>query len=242
MNQPPLSALACQNKTQPLKTCQWFNWSKLNLPMSNSWFEMFSEICLLHHWGTSSRQRKTEIERRKSVHTVQKGGKKPWITRLPVCCKEGGGGIFCFATVRQLRPVQYSTQSAHGGGVLSCTESTPVLEGSHYIVFTIVCNWGKKKKRGGSKRRRRKPMSLCWIDSAGNWSSDHLSLPALQDLFTPSNSGATSSAEPFFSSFFCQMPDSHTAVFLRPANSDTRATPDDESWRQSKLHEYWCGG
>lgn len=83
---------------------------------------------------------------------MQKGGKKPWITRLPVYCKEGGGGFFCLATVRQLRPVQYSTQSAHGGGVLFCTESTPVLEGSHYIVFTIVCNWGKKKK----KRREQK--------------------------------------------------------------------------------------
>lgn len=82
----------------------------------------------------------------------KKGGKKPWITRLPVYCKEGGGSIFCLATVRQLGPVQYSTQSAHGGGVLSSTESTPVLQGSHYIVFTIVCNWGKKKK----KRREQK--------------------------------------------------------------------------------------
>lgn len=40
----------------------------------------------------------------------------------------------------------------------------------------------------------------------------------------------------------CLTPEPHMSVLLKPANSDTRASPDDESRRQSGFHEYWCGG
>lgn len=146
----------------------------------------------------------------------KKGGKKPWITRLPVYCKEGGGGIFCLATVRQLRPVQYSTQSAHGGGVLSSTESTPVLQGSHYIVFTIVCNWGKKKKEEGAKGGEG---NLCLCAGKTQQESDLVIIWVCRHRRTflpPSDSGATSSPEPSFAK---------RRSHIRPFSDRQTATP-----------------
>lgn len=37
-------------------------------------------------------------------------------------------------------------------------------------------------------------------------------------------------------------PKLHMSELVGPANSDTPASPDDESWRQTGFHEYWCGG
>lgn len=73
-----------------------------------------------------------------------------------------------------------------GGGVLSCTESTPVLQGSHHSVHYCVRLREEKKKRR-EQRRRRKPVSLCWKDSAGKWSCDYLSLPAQLESPPPSD-------------------------------------------------------
>lgn len=52
--------------------------------------------------------------------------------------KEGGGGIFSSSTGRVETSAIFYTKCS-GGGVLSCSESTPVLQGSHHILFTIVC-------------------------------------------------------------------------------------------------------
>lgn len=70
-----------------------------------------------------------------------------------------------------------------GGGVLSCSESTPVLQGSHHILFTIVCGWRKKKKRGGSsggkenlplcRQRERELVFICVCQRKQEFFSPH---------------------------------------------------------------------
>lgn len=92
----------------------------------------------------------------------RKGEGKPPETLCFLSKKRKGVEAYSLLPQAELRPVQYSTQSALGGGVLSCSESTPVLQGSHHILFTIVCGWRKKKKKKRREHwRERKPASLC---------------------------------------------------------------------------------
>lgn len=177
-------------------------------------------------------QIRTENERRKSRHTERKGRENPKSLGF-LSKREGGGGIFHSATVRQLRPVQYSTKS--GGW-------SPVLNPFHclraaIIVFTIVCGWGKKKKRR-EQRGEKKTCPFVWKGPSRKvilW---------LFEFATKARLIALDCTHIFVHSacLCCLTQESHMSVLLRPANSDTRASLDDESRRQTGLHEYWCGG
>lgn len=91
-----------------------------------------------------------------------KGREKPWNTQLPVWKKEGGGGIFSTTGSGRSETSAIFYTKCTGGGVLSCSESSPVLQGNHHILFTIVCGWRKKKKKKRREQwRERKPASLC---------------------------------------------------------------------------------
>lgn len=209
------------------------NWLGFKLATSDSCCNALKKWVLLHHRGSSVWQRKKEV----NVDWVKREGKT--LNHTASCLRKRKG-----VEASSLRPQSDSWDQCNiqhkvhwGGGVLSCSESTPVLQGSHHIVFTIVCGWGKKKKKRREQRRERKPVSLCRKDSAGKWSCDYLSLPAKQDFPPPTWSTILSTLR-----LRRLAPESHMSVLLRPANSDTRASPDDESWRQTGFHEYWCGG
>lgn len=93
-----------------------------------------------------------------------KGREKPWNTQLPVWKKEGGGGIFSTTGSGRSETSAIFYTKCTGGGVLSCSESTPVLQGNHHILFTIVCGWRKKKKKRGGSSGGKENLPLC----AGN--------------------------------------------------------------------------
>lgn len=113
----------------------------------------------------------------------RKGEGKPPETLCFLSKKRKGVEAYSLLPQAELRPVQYSTQSALGGGVLSCSESTPVLQGSHHILFTIVCGWRKKKKKRGGSIGGKENLPLC----AGN-GKESLCLSALarkSKIFSP---------------------------------------------------------
>lgn len=157
------------------------NWLGFKLATSDSCCNALKKWVLLHHRGSSVWQRKKEV----NVDWVKREGKT--LNHTASCLRKRKG-----VEASSLRPQSDSWDQCNiqhkvhwGGGVLSCSESTPVLQGSHHIVFTIVCGWGKKKKKRREQRRERKPVSLCRKDSAGKWSCDYLSLPAKQDFPPP---------------------------------------------------------
>lgn len=163
----------------------------------------------------------------------RKGEGKPPETLCFLSKKRKGVEAYSLLPQAELRPVQYSTQSALGGGVLSCSESTPVLQGSHHILFTIVCGWRKKKKKEEGALEGKK--TCLFVQETGKRACVYLRWPEKARYFPPTPTPG--------SIFSCSTrPRLHMCELLGPANSDTPASPDDESWRQTSFHEYWCGG
>lgn len=102
----------------------------------------------------------TEEERKWKKEVKRQWREKPWVTRLPVWKKEGGGGIF-YPASQIVKTSAIFNIICNGGGVLSCLlNPLQCLRAAIAIVFTIVCGWEKKEKRGGS-RGRKENLSLC---------------------------------------------------------------------------------
>lgn len=105
------------------------------------------------------------MQKRKSLigRWSEKGGKAPETLCFLSKKRKGVEAFFSPTTGRVETSAIFYTKCT-GGGVLSCSESTPVLQGSHHILFTIVCGWRRKKKEKKKRReqwRERKPASLC---------------------------------------------------------------------------------
>lgn len=111
----------------------------------------------------------------------EKGGKKPWVTWLPVWGKEGGGGI-CHSQTVEASAIFNITCT--GGGVLSCSLNPLQCFWAAIIVHYCVRLREEEKKRR-EQGRERKPVSLCRKDSAGKSFCNYLSLPAKQGSLPP---------------------------------------------------------
>lgn len=135
---------------------------------------------MLHQRGTLKRKRKKK--RKSLVDGSKREGKTPWNTQLPVWKKEGGGGIFSTTGRGRSEMSAIFYTKCTGGGVLSCSESTPVLQGSHHILFTIVCGWRKKKKKRREQWRERKP---AFVQATGKRACVYLCLPEKARFFSP---------------------------------------------------------
>lgn len=112
-----------------------------------------------------------------------KGREKPWNTQLPVWKKEGGGGIFSTTGSGRSETSAIFYTKCTGGGVLSCSESTPVLQGNHHILFTIVCGWRKKKKKEEGAVEGKK--TCLFVQETGKRTCVYLSLPEKARFFFP---------------------------------------------------------
>lgn len=215
----------------------------LKLATSDGCCTAVKNWALLHHMGSCVWHKRKKIKEGSQSRQSEKGGKNPESLGFLSVKRKGveASSLLPQSNSWDQCNIQHKAHwglGGRGGRVLLCSESTPVLQGSHHIVFTIVCGWGKKKKKKRREQRReRKPVSLCRKDSAGKWSCDYLSSPAKQDFSPLTWSNISSTA------CLCSLTsEAHTSVLLMPAHSDSRASPDDESWRQTGFHEYWCGG
>lgn len=186
-------------------------------------------VCVWH--------RKKENERRKLRKTELKREGKT-LSHSASCLRKGRGWRHLVLSHSQTVETSaiFNIKCTGGWCPVLLTESSPVLQGSHQSVHYCVRLREEEKKRR-EQRRERKPVSLCGEDSAGKWFCDYLSLPAKRG-----SSHRPAATSHLLCASFAFTPESHMSVLLRPANSDTRASPDDESWRQTGFHEYWCGG
>lgn len=177
---------------------------------------------------------KKERKWKKEVETgVKREGKT--LSHSASFLRKGNGWrhlVLCHSQTVETSAIFY--KKCTGRSPVPLAESTPVLQGSHHIVFTIVCGWGRKKKGGGS-RGGKKNLSLCVGRSQQE--SDFVIIWVCQqsEALPPELQQRLQHPAAFRRSHI-------RACFSGPANSDTRASPDDESWRQTGFHEYWCGG